>query len=214
MPISRTPDSDSSNSNPSWSPDARNIAFVSSQETGRAYHVMSALGGEARRVMATANDTMLFGAPQWLSGGAELAGVAEDGTALEIFELATRQSRRLTLPVEAKGTVDWSWSPDGRLLAYVDAVSRPAQTSRIWMMRLDDDQAFPVTEGGKTRADLVPRRRLSLLHLQSRRRDGSVGSRGRLRARAGRPCCSHNRGYRDAERVVLLGWLEARLLQG
>ena len=88
VPISRTPDSDSSNSNPSWSPDARNIAFVSSQETGRAYHVMSALGGEARRVMATANDAMLFGAPQWLSGGAELAGVAEDGTALEIFELA------------------------------------------------------------------------------------------------------------------------------
>ena len=74
-PIIRTPDSDSSNFNPSWSPDGRNIAFVSSQETGRAYHVMSALGGEARRVMATANDTMLFGAPQWLSGGAELAGV-------------------------------------------------------------------------------------------------------------------------------------------
>ena len=107
-PISRTPDSDSSNSNPSWSPDGRNIAFVSSQETGRAYYVMSALGGEARRVMATASDTFLFGAPHWLSGGAELAGRAEDGTALEIFELATRQSRRLTLPVEAGDTVDWS----------------------------------------------------------------------------------------------------------
>ena len=168
VPISRTPDSDSSNSNPSWSPDARNIAFVSSQETGRAYHVMSALGGEARRVMATANDTMLFGAPQWLSGGAELAGVAEDGTALEIFELATRQSRRLTLPVEAKGTVDWSWSPDGRLLAYVDAVSRPAQTSRIWMMRLDDDQAFPVTEDGNNWGPIWSRDGASLYFISNR----------------------------------------------
>ena len=81
--------------------------------------------------MATASDTFLFGAPHWLSGGAELAGRAEDGTALEIFELATRQSRRLTLPVEAGDTVDWSWSPDGRLLAYVEAASRPAQTSRV-----------------------------------------------------------------------------------
>ena len=167
-PIIRTPDSDSSNSNPSWSPDGRNIAFVSSQETGRAYHVMSALGGEARRVMATANDTMLFGAPQWLSGGAELAGVAEDGTALEIFELATRQSRRLTLPVEAKGTVDWSWSPDGRLLAYVDAVSRPAQTSRIWMMRLDDDQAFPVTEDGNNWGPIWSRDGASLYFISNR----------------------------------------------
>ena len=66
--------------------------------------------------MVTASDTLLFGAPQWLSGGAELAGRSEDSTALEIFELDTRQSRRLTLPVEARGTVDWSWSP-GRVAA-------------------------------------------------------------------------------------------------
>ena len=167
-PISRTPDSDSSNSNPSWSPDGRNIAFVSSQETGRAYHVMSALGGEARRVMATANDTILFGAPQWLSGGAELAGLAEDGTALEIFELATRQSHRVTLPVEAKGTVDWSWSPDGRLLAYVEAVSRPAQTSRIWMMRVGDGQSFPVTEDGNNWSPIWSRDGATLYFISNR----------------------------------------------
>jgi Tol biopolymer transport system component len=118
--------------------------------------------------MATANDTILFGAPQWLSGGAELAGVAEDGTALEIVEFATRQSHRLTLPAEAKDTVDWSWSPDGRFLAYVEAVSRQAQTSRIWMMRLDDDQAFPVTEDGNSWGPIWSRDGASLYFISDR----------------------------------------------
>ncbi len=110
----------------------------------------------------------LFGAPQWLSGGTELAGLSEDGTVLDIVELETRQSRRLTLPVPARQTIDWSWSPDERFLAYVEAVSREAQISRIWVMRVGDLESFPVTEDGNNWSPMWSRDGASLYFISNR----------------------------------------------
>ncbi len=145
-PVNRTPDNDWIDSNPSWSPTEGTSRSSPNERAGPTY-VMPALGGEARRVFDTAG-TLIFSTPRWLSDGDELAGLEEDGTGLEIVQLDTRQSRRVALPVEARGTADWSWSPDGRLLAYVEALSRIAQISRIWVMRVGDGESFLVTKDG------------------------------------------------------------------
>lgn len=146
-PINRTPGDDAGSGRASWSPDGRNIAFLSRRE-GLAYYVMSALGGEARRLMDTTSDTYLYSAPQWLRGGSELAGISEDGETLEIVEIDTRRSRKLELSVSARRTADWRWSPDERLVAYVEALARNSQFSRMWILRVEDGALFPVAEHG------------------------------------------------------------------
>ena len=165
-PVNRTPDSEWRESNPSWSPDGSSISFLSQREE-RAYYTMSALGGEARKVVNTFESAMYSG-PLWLSGGKELAGLGEDGNALDILALDTRQTRQVVLPVRAAGTADWSWSLDGRLLAYVEAVSRLAQLSRIWVMRLEEGESFPVTEEGNNWNPMWSRDGASLYFISNR----------------------------------------------
>ncbi|HSF14006.1 MAG TPA: hypothetical protein VLK65_00475 [Vicinamibacteria bacterium] len=75
-PVNRTEGLNGGCQRPSWSPDGRNIAFLCHQREGSAYYVMSALGGEARKVMNTFS-RMLPSTPQWLGGAAELAGISE-----------------------------------------------------------------------------------------------------------------------------------------
>ncbi|GMR23093.1 MAG: hypothetical protein BMS9Abin37_1493 [Acidobacteriota bacterium] len=55
--------------------------------------------------------------------------------------------RRLALPgVDARVHADLSWSPDGRYLALVEG-SRNQQVNQLWVLRVADGEAFPLTDG-------------------------------------------------------------------
>ncbi len=146
--VNRTADHTGDDRYPSWSPDGQQIAFWSARDGG-GYFVMSALGGASRRVSATPGGTALdLSPPQWSPDSTELASVTyQDGQAfLDVVTLRTNDSRRIPLTVQNKA-LDLSWSPDGRYVAYVDAVDLASQVTRLWLFQLSSGDAVELTDG-------------------------------------------------------------------
>ncbi len=150
QPVNLTTDVAGNHLNPSWSPDGLQIAFGSFGRDG-GYLVMSALGGSPRKVASVAS---LPGdgpsRPQWSADGTELAYVVyeAEGAFAEIQSLRTQETRRMLLPGrEGNLRNDLSWSPDGRFFAYVDAVDLFAELTHLWVVRVSDGEAFPITDG-------------------------------------------------------------------
>jgi Tol biopolymer transport system component len=115
--------------------------------------VMPALGGNPRRVAALRSDFLLRdGPPQWSPDGRELACVRCTSWSewlVEIVSLEGGASRRLPLPGPTNEPRGWElrWSPDGRFLAYTTAWDPSTRVVHVWVVRLDDGEAFPITEG-------------------------------------------------------------------
>ena len=128
-PVNRTADNAGNDFNPAWSPDGNQIAFTSNRDGSFGYYVMPALGGAAQRVFGA----HALGNAQWSPGGREIAGVMVDDQgklAIEIASIQTRQSRRVILePIKAQ-VFDLRWSPDGRFLAFVEAVAKDAEAGQ------------------------------------------------------------------------------------
>jgi Tol biopolymer transport system component len=118
---------------------------------------MPALGGNPRRVGAARGEYFLNTAtPQWSTDGQKLACAAfdfaagEEGTEfhslIEIADLQGGNSRRLH--IEGKGWIggDLCWSPDEQYFACVASRTRSWPLSRLWILRADDGEGFPVTD--------------------------------------------------------------------
>ena len=147
QPVNRTVDHEGNDWNPSWSSDGSQIAFASSRDGGGVF-IMSALGGPARKVLTSRSG--FLSRPQWSADGSRLAAVVllEDGSReLQILTLATRESERVQLQARSGNPADLSWSPNERFVAYVDAVDTTAEVTQVWVTRLDDEAAFPITDG-------------------------------------------------------------------
>lgn len=147
QPVNRTTRAAGADQLPSWSPDGTQIAFHSDRDGG-GYYVMPPLNGPARNVI----DSTFVGRPQWSPDGAELAGVTigPDGFRIEIASLQGGASRLLALPALDGNFHDLSWSHDGRFFAIVEAVSREAEVTQLWLVRASDGEALPVTDRRST----------------------------------------------------------------
>jgi dipeptidyl aminopeptidase/acylaminoacyl peptidase len=132
---------------PAWSPDGTTLAFASDRDEKRQVYVIDPRGGEARKLTAVEEGVAGF---VWAPDGASIAytstdpktdadkerektygefDVAGEGyrmSHLWVFDLATKKTRRLTSGAFTVGS--FSWSPDGRQIAFDHRVN-PANTS-------------------------------------------------------------------------------------
>jgi Tol biopolymer transport system component len=144
---------------PSWSPDGSQIAFYSTRDGG-GYFVMSALGGRPRKAAAMKRRIQSRdGPPQWSPDGHELAHVGfmqHSDWFVDIVSVGRGSSHRLPLVGPPGDPLGWhlSWSPDGRFVAYTTTWTETDPTSQVWVARVEDGEAFPVTDGDSL--DLSP----------------------------------------------------------
>jgi Tol biopolymer transport system component len=145
--VNLTADSPADDFFPSWSPDGSQIAFMTyrDESDGGGCHVIPAVGGTPRRV---ARGSFVWARPSWSADGTRLACGAFDGNAafIHIVHLPSLESNRVPLD-GLYAPVDLSWSPDGRFVAYVDAVNFTAEVNRLWLVRLSGGGAFPLSDG-------------------------------------------------------------------
>jgi Tol biopolymer transport system component len=148
QPFNRTADHGGIDTAPSWSPDGRQLAFLSDRDGDSAVFVMSPLGGTSRRVGT-------FGGParslQWLAGGTKLGASITSGDLgvdfAEVLTVSTGETRRVPLPGRRSGRFHLRWSPDERYVAYVAALDPSNEVTQLWVLRIADGEATPVTDG-------------------------------------------------------------------
>ncbi|MCC7031990.1 MAG: serine/threonine-protein kinase [Acidobacteria bacterium] len=150
-PVNRTSDFTGADEAPRISPDGTQIAFWSAREGGGLY-VMPLIGGSARKVAPARADVAAPAA--WSPSGRELAyilppAVSGDEPAIDILDPASGVERRVELPARLgapRFCLDMAWSPDGQLLACVQANSYNNQESRLWVVRLSDQTLREISQ--------------------------------------------------------------------
>ena len=150
-PVNRTADHGGPDRYPSWSPDGRQIAFLSQRDETWGLYTMAAVGGMPRKVVSLAVDPAYYrGVPQWSADGAQIAVAVWDPPSgyAEVVSWQTQETRRITLPQhEGNPCLDLSWSPDGRLFAYIEAEGDAAEITQLWTFPSSGGEAIPVTDG-------------------------------------------------------------------
>ncbi len=151
QPVNRTADHAGPDRYPSWAPDGRQIAFLSQRDETWGLYTMAAVGGMPRKVVSLNLDPTYYrGVPQWSADGTQIAVVVWDspGGYAEVVSWQTQETQRIPLP-QHEGTpcLDLSWSPDGRLFAYVEAEGDAAEVTRLWTFPSSGGEAIPVTDG-------------------------------------------------------------------
>ena len=150
-PVNLTKDSPANDRRPSWSPNGSEIAFFSDRDREWAVYVMSALGGNPRKVLALPSALSIsWSAPQWSKDGTRLFVLVDEaqGSVVIDLRLDTLETARIALPVhESSFRWDLSLRPDGRRFAYLEAGGGNPELTRLWTIAASGNDAVPLTDG-------------------------------------------------------------------
>lgn len=113
---------------PAWSPDGRQLAYVSFEKNRSEVYVQELRSGERELV---AGHDGINGAPAWSPDGRQLAlTLSKDGNPdIYLYRLADRSLRRLTRHPAID--TEPAWSPDGGTIAFTSGRSVTPQIYRV-----------------------------------------------------------------------------------
>lgn len=138
----------SDNLSPTFSPDGRRIAYVSTRAGSPQIYAMSADGtGQELFAPFDYGVTGSSYAPEWSPDGLHLTFHRDVAGSYQVFvmDVASRTVRQLT---SAGRNEDPTWAPDGRHLAFV---SNRTGTRQIWVMDMDTGRVRQLTRQDGTR---------------------------------------------------------------
>jgi TolB protein len=125
---------------PAWSPDGRQLAYVSEETTFDLALWVINPDGSGRRLLASLDSyTGGIDTPTWSPDGARIAFTAYRNGMPQIWSLVLKTSAWAQLSKNAAGAYDAAWSPDGAHLAYV---GRESGKNDVWV--IDENGANPV----------------------------------------------------------------------
>jgi len=138
---------------PAWSPDGRDLAYVSFEGKASAVYVQRLASGERWKVSARAG---INGAPAWSPDGRKLAlTLSRDGN-LDIYtlELATQTLTRVT----SDDAIDTEpeWSRDGRSIYFTSDRAGSAQVYRVVLDEARKAERVTFTNGYNARPRMSP----------------------------------------------------------
>lgn len=133
---------------PTFSPDGKQIAFVSNKDGSPKIYVIQIPepGAEIKNVKATliSKSNRENSAPSWSPDGTKLAYCARSGGARQIwiYDFNTKQEKQLTKGPEHKENP--SWAPDNFHVAFN---SSSTNSSELFMMHLQETEPTQITSG-------------------------------------------------------------------
>lgn len=136
--LTRAPGIDAS---PSFSPDGRQLAFVSERSGGAQVYVMNIDGTGVRRVTFEGSHNT---DPAWSPDGSKIAYVGRGGV-FDVYTVTVSGSKVTRITQGAGDNEDPSWSPDGDYVAFSSTRSGGAH---IWMSTADGAHQVQLTQGG------------------------------------------------------------------
>lgn len=125
-----------------WSPDGRTIAFVSDAGGEDQIYLVPQDGSGPVRQLTRGLAAMLQ-APEWSPDGERLAFADKDG---KVYVVALADGRARQIADDPYGrTFDYTWSPDGKFLAF--SLGERNGNRALWIWSLADGQLRRVTDG-------------------------------------------------------------------
>lgn len=130
------------NSSPSFSPDGKQIAYVSNRSGNPQIYVIPTAGGDPKRLTFQGNYNQT---PEWSPRGDLIAFTARDErAAFDIFTVAPETGKITRLTQDTGNNQEPSWSPNGRLIAFT---STRTGKSQLYVMSADGSSQRQMTHG-------------------------------------------------------------------
>ncbi len=127
---------------PAWSPDGKNLAYVSFENRSSAIYVQDIYSGHRRRV---ASSPGINSAPAWSPDGSRLAMTLSKGGDPEIYILHLSSNTLQQVTRNRAIDTEPSWSPDGKKIAFT---SDRGGGPQIYEIGLPDGRARRLTFNG------------------------------------------------------------------
>ena len=149
---------------PSWSPDAKQIAYVSFEKKTAEIYVQDVLTGSRRKL---ASFKGINGAPRWSPDGRRLAlTLSRDGNP-EIYTMDLKSKALNRLTTNSAIDTEPCWSPDGTSIVFT---SSRGGSPQLYRMSSAGGKATRLTFDGKYNADAdfsPDGRKLAMVHRES-----------------------------------------------
>jgi tricorn protease len=128
--------------NPGWSPDGKNIAFISDATGEDEIYLVPQDGSESSKPLTKGGDCYKYEF-QWSPDGKKILW-SDRKQRLQYIDV---ESKQVTQVAESKAFEmrDFSWSPDSKWVAYT--LPEPQTFAKIWVYSLEQKKSFAVTDG-------------------------------------------------------------------